>query len=90
MKVFVFVKESVKVLCLSDHNKMGINMNNRTMEYGGRQNKDYVGGATFLQLKKMSNFWAKKHFELILRHSQSLQKSFKLQKKNEHCVSLST
>ena len=34
------------VLCLSDHNIKGANMNNRTMEYGWPQNKDYLGGAT--------------------------------------------
>ena len=34
------------LLCLSDHNKKGANRNKRTMEYGWRQNKDYVGGAT--------------------------------------------
>ena len=34
------------VLCLPDHNKKGANINNRRMEYGWRQNKDYVGGAT--------------------------------------------
>ena len=33
----------VKVLCLSDHNNKGTNMNNRTMEYDWHQNKDYVG-----------------------------------------------
>ena len=34
------------LLCLSDHNKKGANMNNRTMGYGWRQNENYVGGAT--------------------------------------------
>ena len=36
----------VTILCLSNYNKKGANMNNRTMEYGWRQNKDYVVGAT--------------------------------------------
>ena len=36
----------IQVLSLSDHNNKGPNTNNRTMEYGWRQNKDFVGGAT--------------------------------------------
>ena len=36
----------IHILCLPDHNKKGANMNNRTMEYGWRQNKDHVGEAT--------------------------------------------
>ena len=36
----------VTLLCWSDLTKKGANMNNRTKEYGWRQNKDYVGGAT--------------------------------------------
>ena len=33
------------VLCLSEHNNKGANTNNRRMEYGWRQNEDYVGEA---------------------------------------------
>ena len=33
-------------LCLSNYNNKGANTNNRRMEYGWRQNKDYVGRAT--------------------------------------------
>ena len=35
-------------LCLSDHNKKGANMNNITIEYGWRQNKDYVGSSKWV------------------------------------------
>ena len=34
------------IVFLSDDNEKGTNMNNRTMEYGWHQSKDYVGGAT--------------------------------------------
>ena len=39
------VKFFIVLLCLSDYNKKRANMSNRTMEYGWRQNIDYVGGA---------------------------------------------
>ena len=45
--LFVFKTVPLMILlCLSDHNKKGANMNNRTMGYGWRQNENYVGGAT--------------------------------------------
>ena len=44
----MYVHICIIVLCLSDQNETGANMNNRTMEYGWCQNKDYVGGAALL------------------------------------------
>ena len=37
---------SIVLLCLSDHNKKGTNMNSRTMENGWHHNKGYEVGAT--------------------------------------------
>ena len=59
---------------MSDYNKKGANMNNRTMEYGWRQNTDYVGGATFWSSK-----WVYKRenlFNLGIKHSTSCQPAF--------------
>ena len=48
-----FIQQSSKIgleckllLYLSDHNKKGANINNRTKEYGWRQNEDYEGETT--------------------------------------------